>query len=200
MIEPSVLLRIEFDVVKRSSLWRRPDLHTNLVRSVRSRLPVMSKLHITHTIQVQQSHQISWLVTTLTSAVPFRIVFYHQKRWSCGGVRSARGIVASIIIPHRVCTLVWECCTRGTTVALCLFLHKFGMQILTCVWEAISSLIAVSWLVIRPQLVQEPLFRCGGLLSTAIVGTPASFPLFTSFALWDVFPVGHFVLPEKTDK
>ena len=59
-----------------------------------------------------------------------------------------------------LCILVWECCTRDTIVALLLFLKNFGLEILFCVWAAISILIAVSWLVIWPQLVQEALYGC----------------------------------------
>ena len=40
------------------------------------------------------------------------------------------------------------------------FLHKFGMEMMLVIWAAISCLIAVSWSVIRPLPVQEPLFRC----------------------------------------
>ena len=91
----------------------------------------------------------------------------------------------------RLCILVWECCTRETIVALKLFLHKFGMEILLGVLAAISGLMAVSWLVTGPEPVQELSSVANWPLSVAIVGTPASFPLFTSFAFLEVFLSGH---------
>ena len=65
-----------------------------------------------------------------------------------------------VICALKLRILARECCTGDTIVALQLFLHKFCVESLPRVCLAIPGLIAVSWLLIRPQPVQETLFRC----------------------------------------
>ena len=58
--------------------------------------------------------------------------------------------------------------------------------------SALPGLIAVSWLLIRPQPVQEPLFQCELASVNCHCGGACNFSLFfTSSSLWVVFQWVH---------
>ena len=81
--------------MKWPQLWQSPHLPTNVVRSVRSRLQLMfDVLRVKTGSEMYSECNMFDVTVALKSCVICGVL-------SCGSVRSTRGIVAIIIIPHR---------------------------------------------------------------------------------------------------